>query len=145
MISVEDIMTPRRDLVTLSPEDNVEKAGRAMAEKRIRHIPLLDTDGRLRGVVSHRDILAATAPKRPGAPTETMGIRLADIMTREVESVDPTLGVRHAGLTLHALNIGCLPVVRDGELLGIVTDSDFVSVAINLLEQLEEIEPLAGD
>jgi CBS-domain-containing membrane protein len=54
--------------------------------------------------------------------------------------VDEHAGVRQAAVFLEKHRIGCLPVVTDGELRGIITDSDFVGVAINLLEQLETVE-----
>lgn len=60
-----------------------------------------------------------------------------------VATVDERASLRQAALFLEQHKIGCLPVVSDGKLRGIITDTDFVGVAINLLEQLEEAEPLA--
>jgi len=56
-------------------------------------------------------------------------------------TVDPRVSVRRAGLRLRSLRVGCLAVMQDGNLEGLVTDTDFLGVAINLLEQLEETEP----
>jgi CBS domain-containing membrane protein len=141
MIDVRDIMTPIQDLHTLPPNATVAEAGTLMAELHIRHVPILDDAGCLLGIVSHRDVLAATGPKT-GHPAHKTGQRvLGDIMSTPVMTVDPRVSVRRAGLCLRALRIGCLAVMRDGRLEGLVTDSDFLSVAINLLEQIEEIEP----
>ena len=63
-------------------------------------------------------------------------------MVRNVISVDMHASLRQAALFLEKHRIGCLPVVTDGDLHGIVTDTDFVGVAINLLEQIEAAEPL---
>ena len=142
MIDVREIMTPRDDLVTLEPDATVGQAGELMAARHIRHIPVVDGDGHLVGIVSHRDVLAATGPKTgrpdPGGPAR----KLSEIMSSPVETVDPRVNVRLAGLRLRSLQVGCLAVMRDGTLEGLVTDSDFVGVAINLLEQLEESEPV---
>jgi CBS domain-containing protein len=145
MISVREIMTPRSSLYVMGPDDSVAAAGRAMSVQRIHHIPVLDEDGRLIGLVSDRDVLAATAPKRPGAPTDASGLRLRDIMTTRIETVAAGCGIRHAALRLQALGVGCLPVMEDDALAGIVTDTDFVAVAINLIEVQEEIEPVPAD
>ena len=51
------------------------------------------------------------------------------------------MNLRQAALRLQEYRYGCLPVVAKGKLIGIITDSDFVAVAINLLEQLEDTEP----
>jgi len=55
-------------------------------------------------------------------------------------TVDARASLRQAALFIEKHKIGCLPVVRDRKLMGIITDTDFVAVAINLLEQLEETE-----
>jgi len=144
MINVGAIMTPRGELVVMAPSDSLETASRAMTEQHIHHVPILD-DGKLVGIVSHRDVLAAAAPGRPGAPTESSSIRLCDIMSPTPETVPPDCGVRQAALRLQALGIGCLPIMDETGLAGIVTDTDFVAVAINLLEQLEEVEPVRSD
>jgi CBS domain-containing membrane protein len=68
-------------------------------------------------------------------------IRIADIMVADVVTVDQHAGIRQAALFLEKHRIGCLPVVSNGKLTGIITDTDFVGVAINLLEQMEWSEP----
>ena len=145
MINVGAIMTPRRDLVVMAPSDSLETARRAMTEQHIHHVPILDDGGKLVGIVSHRDVLAAAAPGRPGAPTESSSMRLSDIMSSAPETIPADCGVRQAALRLQALGIGCLPIVDEAGLAGIVTDTDFVAVAINLLEQLEEVEPVSSN
>jgi CBS domain-containing protein len=62
-------------------------------------------------------------------------------MVAEVATVDINASLRHAALFLEKRKIGCLPVMDDQKLVGIITDTDFVAVAINLLEQLEDSEP----
>ena len=62
-------------------------------------------------------------------------------MVTDLAIIDEQAGLRQAALFLEKHHIGCLPVVTDGKLKGIITDTDFVAIAINLLEQLEETEP----
>ena len=71
-----------------------------------------------------------------------MIIKVKDVMVTDLAIVDPLASLRQAALFLEKHNIGCLPVVTDGKLLGIITDTDFVAVAINLLEQMESTEPV---
>ena len=62
-------------------------------------------------------------------------------MVTDVATVDVHASLRQAALFLEKHRIGCLPVMTEGKLTGIITDTDFVAVAINLLEQIEETEP----
>ena len=68
-------------------------------------------------------------------------IGIEDAMVTDVATVDINASLRHAALFLEKHKIGCLPVLDDGKLAGIITDTDFVAVAINLLELAEETEP----
>jgi CBS domain-containing protein len=132
MLDISEIMTPRRSLVIISPESTVDEARRTMAAHAIRHLPVLDEAGTLIGLISQTDVLVAGhAGDRP----------VREIMVREVETVDERSNVRHAALQMFRRKRSCLPVVRDGQLRGIVTDSDFLGVAIALMEQLESVEP----
>lgn len=143
MISVQQIMTPRQDLITLAPSDSIGDARTVMARNGIRHIPVIGDGGSLLGMVSQRDVLAAAGRGPSAGPGEAR--RLAEVMSSPVYSVDPEAGVRQTALRLQDLKVGCLAVMRGETLEGIVTDSDFVGVAINLLEQLEAIEPVEQD
>ena len=66
-------------------------------------------------------------------------------MTTPVDTVAETASLRGAALHLQKNKLGCLPVVTADKLVGIITDSDFVAVAINLMELLEEAEAEEGD
>ena len=146
MTTVEEIMTT--ELVTLTASDSIETARQLMAARHIRHIPIVDSDHVLIGLVTHRDVLAASlSPLEPVEDAQRTAWEAAtplqDIMARELDVVSEKMNLREAALRLQAHKYGCLPVVSQGKLKGIITDSDFVAVAINLLEQLELIEPLA--
>ena len=132
MLDISEIMTPRRSLVIIGPGSTIDEARRTMAAHAIRHLPVLDDAGKLVGLVSQTDVLVA------GHGDSRM---VRDIMVREIDTVDERSNVRHAALLMFRQKRSCLPVTRDGELRGIVTDSDFLGVAITLMEQLEVVEP----
>jgi len=147
VFTINQIMTT--ELRTLPETASLEDAIRLMAEARIRHIPVVNTKGKLVGLVTHRDVLASS-DSNLRAPDECQSpgsIPLSKIMTRNVATVDENASLRNAALHIESHKYGCIPVVSKGELKGIITDSDFVAVAINLLEQaeLEEEEPDVED
>ncbi|MBT4520642.1 MAG: CBS domain-containing protein [Halieaceae bacterium] len=147
MFTVADIMTT--ELYTLTPEDSLQEARELMARHHIRHLPIVTSEEELVGLVTHRDILAAAdstvlaSPEARGA-VENL-IALSTVMTEVVSTVDEGAHLRGVALYLQKHKVGCLPVLRDGSLVGIITDSDFVSVAINLMEQMEDSEPFEYD
>lgn len=137
MITVDEFMTP--DPYTLSERDTLDDARKVMTDRHIRHIPIIDDDRRLLGIVSQRDVLAASHPDASRGQGDGE-IPLGDIMIRDVSSVSETDSVRQAAMFLQSHKYGCLPVVSDEQLIGIITDSDFIAIAINLLEQMELME-----
>ena len=142
MLLVRDWMTEH--LVTLSPEASVAEALTLCRKRRIRHIPILD-EGRLVGIVSDRDLRDASPtlgdPERARTLQE---IRVADVMSREVITVDPQDSIENAAQQMYELKIESLPVVSEGavagagstvaeeEVLGIVTSSDVMRALVTL-------------
>ena len=145
MITINEFMTS--EPYTLSETDSLNDARKIMTERHIRHIPITDNDGHVLGLVTQRDILAAT---EPGFKVQTKGIsceldiKLADIMIRDVSVIHREDSLRQAALYIQSHKYGCLPVVSDDRLVGIITDSDFIDIAINLLEQAEIMEEEAS-
>ncbi len=144
MYTVKDIMAT--ELQTLKPTDTLADARRLMSERHIRHLPVVDDHGRLVGLVTHRVALAAMDSVLSSADEETRrkhesAIPVSEFMTTQLDTVDEHASLRSAARYIERHKHGCLPVVSRGKLRGIVTDTDFVAVAINLLEQLEESEP----
>lgn len=145
MMSLEMIMST--DLVTISPDDNLETARELMHEKRIHHLPVVDADENLVGLITLTNVLAATDSilRDDENRIHAREILIKDIMVRDVATVQENATLRQAALFLEKHRIGCLPVMSEGKLKGIITDTDFVAVAINLLEQIEETEPVDED
>jgi len=141
VITVEEIMSV--SVQTLNPKNSLTDAKKLMAESGIHHVPIVDDAGKVVGLVSHRDTLAASDSclKNDDTTLNADDIAIEEFMTAGVTTVDGRASLREAALFLQKHQYGCLPVVTDGELKGIITDSDFVAVAIDLLEQAEQTEP----
>ncbi len=130
MLMVRDWMTG--NLATLSPEVSVAEALTVCRERRIRHIPILE-EGRLVGIVSDRDLRdASPALGDPERARTLRKIRVGDVMTREVITVDPQDSIENAAQQMYELKIESLPVVAEEELLGIVTSSDVMRALVML-------------
>ena len=128
-----------RQVATLFEEDNLDGIERGMASHRFRHLPVVD-DGRLVGLVTHRDLLrAASSSFEMGGEQRTArlfaSLFVRDIMQKEVVTVRPDTPITDAGMLLWNNKISCLPVVEEGgALVGIVTEADFVKLALAMLE-----------
>ena len=141
MFSIEAIMST--NLITVSPAATLAEARSLMHDNRIHHIPVVDGD-KLVGLITLTNVLAATDSflRDDNSRIHANEIGIKDAMVTDVATVDVNASLRHAALFLEKHKIGCLPVLDDDKLIGIITDTDFVAVAINLLEQLEETEPV---
>lgn len=140
MLKVNDLMTP--DVFTLNTKDTLQSARQLMDMQRIRHVPIIDEDGVFVGLLTHRDILAATISKLAEIEPETQaeidaGIPLVEIMSTDVVVVSPNLPLRDAASILLNHKYGCLPVVDAGRLVGILTEADFLKMTISLMDALE--------
>ncbi len=126
---VRDLMTDR--VYTLEPHDDLEALYDLMDEHHIRHVPIVDAEGDLVGLVTQRDLGRTVLGVRDALPiSEQQEIprrrRVREIMALEVETVEPDESLRTAAQMLLENKIGCLPVVEGEKLVGILTESDFV-------------------
>ena len=142
MMSLDMIMST--DLKTVTPGSDLGTARSLMHDNRIHHLPVVDDENKLVGLLTLTNLLAATDSilRDNDSRMHAKEIAVEDIMIIDVATVDEHASLRKAALFLEKHRIGCLPVVTDGELRGIITDTDFVGVAINLLELIEETEPV---
>ena len=141
MFSIDAIMST--DLITVKPSDTLEQARALMQAHRIHHLPVVNDAGELVGLVTLTNLLAATDSILRDADNRIHAdeILIRDVMVKDLATVDERASLRQAALFIEKHQIGCLPVLANGRLKGIITDSDFVGVAINLLEQMEDSEP----
>lgn len=131
MLRVRDSMT--REVITLGPEASASEAWSLCREHRIRHIPVVQ-DGRLAGMVSDRDLRDVSPSSRDNRDAATLQwVRVGDMMTRSPITISPFDTIDHAAREMYARKIGCLPVVDDGELVGIVTSSDMMRALMDLV------------
>ena len=129
---VEELM--ESEVVTLAAGDRLDLADDVMRLGHVRHIPVLD-DGRVVGIVTHRDLLAASLSKTLSFDprhrrTFLRSIDVGEVMTRDVVTVAPGATLDEAARLLLGRRIGCLPVVKpDGTLVGLVTETDLLRAA----------------
>ena len=141
MFSIDAIMST--DLITLGPNASLAEARELLQEHKIHHLPIIDDDGSLVGLMTLTNVLAATdSILRDQNRIHASEIKIRDVMVTDVATVDRHASLRSAALFLERHRIGCLPVMEDDKICGIITDTDFVAVAINLLEQIESSEPV---
>jgi acetoin utilization protein AcuB len=128
-VLVADAMTARP--VTVAPDATVAAARSAMRRGRFRHLPVV-AGAELVGVVAQSDL--AVPSGAPVEVAESLGERpLTEVMTTEPVTVWPDEPVEVAARLLVDNGIGCLPVVADDGLVGILTESDLFSVLLRLL------------
>ncbi|MFC1654832.1 CBS domain-containing protein [Myxococcota bacterium] len=135
-LKVRDIMST--DLVTLKEDDDLGLAENVMRFGRIRHLPVV-TNGKLVGLVTHRDILRAQVSSLADLPLEDrnelkLSIPAREIMKKDIETISPDETVLDAAKILKENKYGCLPVVNNRKLIGIITEADFIDLVIRALE-----------
>jgi CBS domain-containing membrane protein len=143
MFQVKNIMT--KDVFTLNQLESLSAAKDLMDLARIRHIPIVDDQGKFVGLLTHRDILAATISELAGIDRETQdeiesGIPIREIMQTDVVTVGAELSLKEAARLLLEEKYGCLPVVCEEKLCGIITEADFLRLTIDLMEAVEPEE-----
>lgn len=142
MLYVRDLMSG--NLFTLKRTDSLKTARSLMDLARIRHIPIVDGDTIFLGLLTHRDILAATVSRFAEVDKYVQdeidsGIPVEEIMRTDVVTVTPDTRLRDAAETLFNHKYGCLPVVEKDVLVGIVTEADFLKLTISLMDAIEGI------
>jgi CBS domain-containing protein len=132
---VEDVMS--RDVVTLAPEQTLRDAITLLRRQRIRHLPVVEGQ-KLLGIVTDRDVKRATPSVLTGVGKDEYDnslatIKVAQVMTREPVTVLRRSPLKSAVEIFIETRFGALPVVDDGRLVGILTDTDVLRVARDLL------------
>jgi CBS domain-containing protein len=120
------------DLFTVRPDDLVDLAASVMTWRHIRHVPVEDAEGQLVGLVSHRALLKLLTR---GAQANEKPVTVREIMTPAPITVSSTTPTLAAIEIMRQNRVGCLPVVDEGQLLGIVTSFDFLDASAKLFKQ----------
>jgi acetoin utilization protein AcuB len=132
----------KKDLITITKDERMTTARKIMKEKNIRHLPVVDGK-KLIGLVTNMDIRKAEA-----SPATSLEIRelhylldkitAGEIMTRNVITISPDISIEEAATLIHDNKIGCLPVVEDGNLVGMITENDVMEILIDVMGMKEK-------
>jgi len=128
---VEEMM--KTDVITLQPTHTIKEAITLLREKKIRHLPITDTSGQVVGVVSDRDIKEATPSSLlEGNLIDIQSVLLQDVMTKNPIVGHPLDFVEEVATIFYDQKIGCLPIVSNEKLVGIITETDLLYKYIEL-------------
>jgi len=115
-----------RPAVTIRQDADFQKALSLMQEKKLRRLPVVDDNGQLVGIVVERDLLVAAMRYLQSR------VEISDVMTRNVVSVGPDTDLNEVARMMLERKIGGLPVVENGQLVGIITESDIFKRFVEL-------------
>lgn len=131
---VSDWMTKK--VYVAAPDNSISDAVSLMKGKGIKHLPVLKDD-KLKGIISDRDIKEYTPSKASTLDIFELHYLLAktkvkEIMKTNVISTAPDAPVEEAAMVMHDQNKGCLPVLEQGKLVGIISDKDIYRVLVDI-------------
>lgn len=128
---VEKIMTS--PCTTIQSDKSIEDALVLMTQKEIRHLPIVDEDNQLLGIISDRDIkMALPSILSDDEPNKSLSLSVSKIMRRNVISCHPLDFVEDIALDFYEMSIGSIPVIRDNKVIGIVTQKDMLNTFLEL-------------
>jgi len=135
-MKVSDIMTKR--IVTVDKDEPVIAAARLLKRHNIGALPVTDSEMRLRGIITDRDIVLRCL----AAEADPRNMRISEIMSRGIITVSPDDRVDNAVISMSTDQVRRLPVVEDGRVMGIVSLCDMArnqSCEMEAAEALSEI------
>jgi acetoin utilization protein AcuB len=137
-VRVRDLMT--RPASTITWDATVGAAWKLMKTRKLRHLPVLDGQGQLVGIVTDRDlrevILEPSIQEQLGNLAQAVNILTArEVMTWGVVTTRPDADIREAARIMRDQRIGALPVVEGGKVVGMLTATDVVRAFVELLEE----------
>lgn len=128
---VEEIMNTA--VPTLTPSDTIKDAIQLLREKKIRHLPVINEEREVVGVVTDRDLKEATPSSlQEITDSDILESPIAEIMTRNPITGHPLDFVEETASIFYDNRIGCLPIVSQGKLVGMITESDLLYKFIEL-------------
>jgi CBS domain-containing protein len=138
-MTVKEVMTEK--VHALRETDTLRDVRELMERQRIRHVPIISRGKRFQGLVSHRDLLGATISGLAGVDPDVRReidscISVKEIMRTDLRTVSTSTPLKEAASILLQNKYGCLPVVEDEVLVGIITEADFLKLTIELIEIL---------
>ncbi len=135
-LQVEEFM--ETDLFTVQKDDPIELVAELMDWRKIRYMPVEDSKGRLSGLITSRLLLRHFVNRgRQFGPAPSL---VKEIMVEDPITVPPDTSIINAMRLMREHQMGCLPVVQNEELIGIITEMDFLNISARLIERLA-VEP----
>ena len=124
--------------LTMEPTASITEAHRYMRENNIRHLPIVDKRNRLAGLVTRETLMQAMPSSVTTLSIWEMNyalnkLKVRDVMVKDVITVEEDMSIEKAARIMAENKIGCLPVIRDQSLVGIVTDTDMLSTLMELM------------
>jgi acetoin utilization protein AcuB len=132
-----------RHPITVTADVHVDEALKMMRDNKVRRLPVIDKDGQLMGIVSEMDLLYASPSPATSLSVYEIHYLMAritvqDVMTKEVISIEEDTPLEEAARIMVDNKIGGLPVVRNGTLVGIITETDLFKIFLELLGAREK-------
>jgi acetoin utilization protein AcuB len=129
--------------VTISADLSITEALRVMRRNQVRRLPVLDREGKIVGIVSEKDLLYASPSPATSLSIYEMHdllsrLRVSELMTTDLITVTPDIPLEEAARIMADNKIGGLPVVENGNLVGIITETDIFKVFLELLGAREK-------
>lgn len=126
---VSDVM--QKNPIAINQNENLDTATGLLSDNNFRHLPVINNNGEIQGIVSDRDLLNAILRIPPGQLLDRIenpwnSVKVSSVMSKTPETVSPDTNLMEAGAILLENKISCLPVVEGDHLVGIITSSDFV-------------------
>ncbi len=137
--TLEQIMVT--DIFTVLEEDLIDYVANIMNWRNIRHVMVENDAGQLVGLVSSKNLLRYFAKKY----SNNVPVSVGQVMVKDLKTVQPETKTLDALVMLRENDISCLPVVKNGKLIGLVTERDFVRLSEEVLRELapKELEPIS--
>jgi len=132
-LKVEEFMVT--DLFTVQKDDLIDLVAELMDWRRIRYMPVEDSKGQLSGLITSRILLRHFTRFNRVNGKEAISVK--DVMIENPLVIEPTATILEAMTMMRENRIGCLPVVKGGELVGVITEMDFLRISARLIERLE--------
>lgn len=134
---VKDWMTPQ-PLIVVAPDTPITEVQRLMQDHKIRHVPVVTDQHNLVGLVTRGTLLQAipwSAVSLSALETQYVlsKVKASKVMIRDVITITEDVAVEEASRIMVDHKLGCLPVLRSGNLVGIITDIDLLSITIEML------------
>jgi acetoin utilization protein AcuB len=132
---ISDWMTKK--VYTVTPDDNISTAIKLLKEKKIKHLPVVKNDATIVGILSDRDIKDYTPSKATTFEIRELNYilfttKVREIMVKKVITAPPTMAIEEAAMIMYDNNIGCLPVVENNKIVGIISDKDLFRVLVDI-------------